>query len=343
MSPAEPSPSGGRPRPIRLVQADRIPALLSMDACIEVVEDAFRSLARGEVLQPLRTVLRLADGESAFLAMPGHLGGTKALGAKLLTLFPANQARGLEVHHGVVVLFDASDGSLRAVVDAGPLTAIRTAAASAVATRALAREDASELAILGSGVQARSHVEAMLRVRPIRRVRAWSPTRSRLDAFVEEVRRRHGVNAEASESPRAAVREADLICTVTASPYPVLGGEWLEPGTHVNAVGASTPETRELDTAAVTRARFYVDRRDSALAEAGDFLLARREGGVADEHIVGEIGDVLEGRVPGRRSDREITVFKSLGLAVQDLAAAARIVEELDGGAPSPRARTPRA
>jgi ornithine cyclodeaminase/alanine dehydrogenase-like protein (mu-crystallin family) len=322
-----PNQSPSSPAPIRLISAEEVVAGLPMAACIEAVEAAFRALARGEAEQPLRTVIRLPDGESSFLAMPAALGSPRTLGAKLLTLFPRNHGRGVPSHQGVIVTFNPDDGSLSAVVDAGSVTAIRTAAASAVATRALARSDASELAILGSGVQARTHVEAMLAVRPIRRVRAWSPNRERLEAFVAEVRDRHGVPAEAASSARVAVEGADLVCTVTASPVPVLEGAWVAPGVHVNAVGASTPTTRELDARAVALSRFFVDRRESALAEAGDWILARDEGAVTDADLAGEVGEVLLGTVPGRTDAAEVTVFKSLGLAIQDLAAVACIVQ----------------
>jgi ornithine cyclodeaminase/alanine dehydrogenase-like protein (mu-crystallin family) len=312
---------------VRVISAEEVPALLPMSRCIEAVEESFRSLVRGEADQPLRTVVRLPDGESSFLAMPASLARPASLGAKLITLFPGNHGRGLPSHQGVIVLFDAEDGSLAAVVDAGPVTAIRTAAASAVATRLLAREAASDLAILGSGVQARSHVEAMLAVRPVARIRAWSPNPEHLDAFVREVAARHAVPVEAAVSARAAVEGADLVCTVTASPDPVLLGDWLRPGAHVNAVGASTAATRELDTRAVALSRLWVDSREAAMAEAGDFLLPLEEGAVTPAHIVGEIGEVLERRVPGRRGPEEITLFKSLGLAVQDLAAVRRMLD----------------
>jgi ornithine cyclodeaminase/alanine dehydrogenase-like protein (mu-crystallin family) len=313
----EPAFSG----PIRFISGEDVAPRLPMSSCIEAVERAFLALARDEALQPLRTVIPLPDGRSSFLAMPAHLGDPPALGAKLLTLFPGNHARGMQAHQGLIVLFNPEHGAPDLIVDAGPVTAIRTAAASAVATRALARADASQLAVLGSGVQARSHVEAMLEVRPIRRVRAWSPTRAHLETFVAEMGDRHGVPVEASQDARSAVEGADLICTVTASPEPVLRGEWLSPGCHVNAVGASTARTRELDAGAVARSRFWVDRLESALAEAGDWILAREEGAVRDEDVAGELGALLAGDLPGRRGREEITVFKSLGLAVQDLAA----------------------
>lgn len=207
-------------------------------------------------------------------------------------------------------------------MDAGALTAIRTAAVSGVATRVLARADAHDLAILGAGVQAGTHLEAMLLVRKIERVRVWSRRFERARMFAEAHAARGHVKIEAVAEARMAVENADLICTVTASQEPVLSGSWLAPGAHLNAVGSSTPAARELDTAAVARARLFVDRRESALHEAGDFLIPKMENALNDGHICGEIGEILLGQIEGRRSAQEITLFKSLGLAVEDLAAA---------------------
>jgi ornithine cyclodeaminase len=219
------------------------------------------------------------------------------------------------------MLFERERGRPLAVLDAASVTAIRTAAASGVATRALARRDAGDLAILGSGTQARSHLVAMRDVRALRRVRVWSRNPESARRFAARESERLGIALEPMASAREAVAGADLICTVTASREPVLEGEWLAPGAHLNAVGACTPAARELDAAAVARSRLYTDCRESALAEAGDFLLARGEGAVTDAHLLGELGELLEGRIPGRRSDDEITLFKSLGIAVEDLAA----------------------
>ncbi len=201
------------------------------------------------------------------------------------------------------------------------MTAIRTAAASAVATRALARKDAGDLAILGSGTQARSHLAAMRAVRPLRRVRIWSRRPESARRFADEEGKRSGLDVEPVVEARDAVEGADLICTVTAAREPVLAGDWIAEGSHINAVGACTPNARRLDAVAVARSRLFTDRRESALAEAGDFILARNEGTIGEEHLLGELGEVLEGKVPGRRSDEEITLFKSLGIAVEDLTA----------------------
>jgi ornithine cyclodeaminase len=220
------------------------------------------------------------------------------------------------------MLFDAQRGLPLAIMDASEITAIRTAATSGLATRLLAREDATDLAILGSGVQARTHLEAMLAVRDIRRCRVYSPTTRNREKFAEVESRRHRIAVEAAGSAQQAVEGATIVCTTTSSNEPVLKGEWLSSGAHINAVGSSVSSARELDTAAVVRSRMFVDRRESTVNEAGDFLLPLNEGAIGEDHILGELGEILLGRLPGRGSPDEITLFKSLGLAVEDLAAA---------------------
>ncbi len=304
---------------ILFLSRDDVEALLPMDECIEAVEGALRALARGEAVQPLRSAYWMPDRHGLLVAMPGMLGGIA--GVKVLTVVPENHHHGEESHQGMVLLFEQERGRPLALLDASSVTAIRTAAASAVATRALARADAGDLAILGSGVQARTHLDAMRAVRPLRRVRVWSRRPESARRFAEREGERTGLTVEPVASAREAVAGADLICTVTAATEPVLLGEWISPGAHVNAAGACTPRARELDGAAVARARLFTDCRESLLAEAGDFLLAREEGAVADDHILGEIGEVLEGTLSGRRSGEEITLFESLGIAVEDLAA----------------------
>lgn len=309
-----------------LVSHRDVVALLPMADCIDAMTDALRTLARGGALLPLRQVMRLPGGPNAFALMPAALDAPPALGAKVITVFPGNDATPYDSHQGVVLLFDTEHGSLLAILDASSITAIRTAAVSAVATRLLARPESRTLALLGAGVQATTHLDAMRLVRTIDEVRVWSRSAERAHRFAERAGTSGGrvvVCATAAD----AVRGADVVCTVTASREPVLEGAWLAPGTHVNAVGASLPTARELDSAAVASARLYVDRRESATSEAGDFLVPKREGRIGDDHIVGEIGELLldPPRAPTRRSAQEITVFKSLGLAVEDLAAAHRI------------------
>ena len=306
---------------ILVVSQDEVPRLLPMADCMERMAGVLRALTAGEALLPLRTVLRLPEG-GAFGVMPAYLARPAAIGLKAITVFPQNEGTEYDSHQGAVMLFEADHGRLLAIMDASSITAIRTAAVSGVATRALAREDAGDLAILGSGVQAASHLDAMAAVRPLRRVRVWSRTPEHAREFARRESERAGVAIEPVDSPRAAVEGADLVCTVTAARQPVLEGAWIAAGAHVNAVGACFATARELDAAAVARARLYVDARESALAEAGDFLLARGEGAVGDDHIRGELGDLVLGRVAGRQSAADVTLFESLGLAVEDLAAA---------------------
>jgi ornithine cyclodeaminase/alanine dehydrogenase-like protein (mu-crystallin family) len=312
--------------------AAQVHRLLPMHRCIDLMADALASLARGEALNPLRAGYRLPGGAGLVATMPGALGGTApaAFGAKLISVFPGNREVGLESHQGLIVLFDGEHGAPIAVVDAAAVTGIRTAAVSGVATRTLAREDAHDLAILGSGTQAMSHVDAILAVRPVTRIRAWSPTRARLEAFADRASSHGPVRVEPVGSAQEAVQGADIVCTVTAASQPVLLGEWLAPGTHVNAVGSSVASARELDGEAVRRSRFFVDRRESALNESGDLLSAIREGAVDESHIAAELGEVLIGSAEGRRAAEEITVFESLGLAVEDIAAAAFVAERAE-------------
>jgi ornithine cyclodeaminase len=289
-----------------LVLSDHdVRALLPMDECVEAMDEVLRSLARGELHQPLRFVTRPPDAESLMGFMPAHRAGAGSVWSlKEIVIAPANPARGLDAHQGAVLLHDGETGELRAILNASPITEIRTAAVSAVATRALARPDARVVAILGGGVQARSHAEAMRTVVSDAEIRTWA--------------RRDG------GTPEDVLRGADVVCTCTSAREPILQREWLTAGTHVNAVGSSIPTVRELDSATMAAASLFVDRRESAVNEAGDLLLAGLDGG----HIRAEVGEVLIGAHPGRASSDELTVFKSLGLAVEDLAAAELIVRK---------------
>ncbi len=308
-----------------IVSDSDVVRLLPMPVCIDTMAEALGTLAKGDALLPLRTVIRLPGGSNAFATMPAILG--QSIGAKIITVFPDNEGTPYESHIGVVLYFDSRHGRLLAILDASSITAIRTAAVSGLATRLLAREDAHHLAILGSGVQAITHLEAMMAVRPVSRVRVYSRTLENAERFAAEGQGRFSASFEVSLSAEAAVRGADIICTVTSSRTPVLNGEWLSPGAHINAVGASVRTARELDSAAVARARLYVDRRESAMAEAGDYLIPLEEEVIAADHIVGELGDVVIGRCAGRGSADEITLFKSLGLAVEDVACA-KVIHE---------------
>lgn len=308
---------------ILTVTAPEVHALLPMDECIEAMADALRSLAAGHAVLPLRQVIRLPGTHNALATMPAALAQpVEASGVKIITIFPDNTDSPYDAHQGAVLLFESEHGRLCAIIDGTAVTSIRTAAVSAVATRVLARSGARELAILGSGVQAEQHLRAMRLARPIRRVRVWSARPARARAFALEMSRIHDIEVEPCRTAREAVAAADIICTATSSREPILAGEWVAPGTHINAVGSSTATARELDSAAVARARLFVDLRESALSEAGDFLMARAAGVIDDEHILGEIGEVLLGTCEGRSSDDDVTLFKSVGLAVEDVAAA---------------------
>jgi ornithine cyclodeaminase len=309
-----------------ILTQNEVRRLLPMRECIDVMTAVLQTLGRGDAVNPLRWVMRLPREMGLLGLMPGYLGEPKSLGLKVVSIFPHNEGSEYDSHQGIVLLVDPETAVPIAVMDASEITAIRTAAVTGVATRLLAREDASVLAILGSGVQARTHLEAMLLVRQIREVRVFSPTAANREAFAGREGRRHDVAVRACPSARAAVEGAEIVCAVTSSREPVVAGDWLDDGVHINAVGSSVPQAREIDTAAVARSRLFVDSRESALHEAGDFLIARREGAVGDEHILAEIGEVLLGEHPGRGGSGEVTLFKSLGLAVEDLAAADHVL-----------------
>jgi len=316
--------------PVRILNQSQVVDLLPMDECIEVMDGVLRTLAGGGAQLPLRTVLRLPANRGIFGVMPAQLSAPDALGLKAIAVFPGNDGTPLDSHQGVVLLLDPVTGAPLAIMDASSITAIRTAAVSGVATRVLARDDAGDLGILGSGVQARSHLQAMAVVRTLRRVRVFSPHAPRLAAFVRWARERLGITVEPMSSLQAVVAGADLVCTTTASRTPVVEGAWIEPGAHINAVGSSIPTARELDSAAMARGRLYVDRRESAINEAGDYLIPLAEGAIGEGHIKGELGEILTGAVPGRTDTSQITIFKSLGIAVEDLASAHHVLRKAE-------------
>ena len=306
---------------LRVISPEQVIDLLPMSECIEVVDAAMRSAANRDALMPLRSKMSLPE-DGLLGWMPGYMTEPKIFGMKLVGVFAQNFELGLHSHNGVVVLFEAEHGRPFAVVDASEITAIRTAAASALATRLLARDDASTLTIMGYGAQGRRHLESMLCVREFEDIRVWGRDLVRSQAFADALGPSFNVEIRAVEKARESVRDADVICTVTASSTPVLLGGWLEPGQHVNAVGTSCPGIRELDTEAVSRSRMFVDLREGAIEQAGEFQIARDEGAIDESHILGEIGEVALGRVAGRTGDKDITLYKSLGLVVQDLASA---------------------
>jgi len=312
------------------VNKEKIASLLPMDECIEVMEKMFRSLAAGECLQPLRNIMRLPDGSGILGMMPGHAGKLGVIGIKVISVFHANKEAGFPSHQGIVMLFDAKNGQPLMLFDALEITAIRTAAASAVATKLLSRKDSSTLAIIGSGEQAKRHIEAMLVVRNIKHINLWSRTENNAKHLVNELSAEYNIPIHTKKNVQQAIEHADIICTVTASKEPVVMGDWIAAGTHINAVGSSTALSRELDTATIVKSKLFTDRYESLFNEAGDFLIPKKEGAVTDEHVKGEIGEVLSGTKKGRENDKEITVFKSLGIAAEDIFSAYHIYEKLN-------------
>lgn len=301
--------------------------LLPMRECIGVMERLFSSLPGTAAAQPPRTVVWQDSRRGAVAAMPAWLSSPPALGAKLISVFPQNRAAGMESHQGIVALYDPGDGRLLALIHAGAVTAIRTAAVSGLATRLLANEGACELALLGSGTQARMHLQAMLAVRPIRRVRVWSRTEEHARSFAREMAELHDLPVEVTASAMDAVTQADLVCTVTAAAQPILAGTWLRAGTHVNAAGASVPSFRELDSGAIERARLFVEHRENILREADDVRVPLAEHRIGEEHILADLAALASGTHAGRTAVREITVFESVGMALEDLAAAQYVYE----------------
>jgi ornithine cyclodeaminase len=310
--------------------ADDVSEMLTMAECIDVMESTFRSMSKGLASFPPRNLLALPDKKGVLGMMPGYLTSQGIIGLKATSVFPGNLGTPYESHQGAVLIFETTNGKLLGVVDAASVTRIRTAAASGVATNLLAREATNDLCIIGSGVQASSHLEAMLLVRPsTKRVRVFSRNPENAKAFArKESSSSRGITVEATGGAQDAIAEADLICTTTGSTSPIVLGKWVRPGAHINAVGASRPPGRELDSDLVARSRLYVDSRESANLEADDFRVPRQEGRIGDSHIRGEIGEVLEGKATGRTGPDDITVFKSLGLAIEDLAAANFLYEK---------------
>jgi ornithine cyclodeaminase len=313
---------------VLMINQSEVRKLLPMDECMEVMAATLKSVAQGNAILPLRHIMWLPEKVGALGTMPAYLGDIGMMGLKVVSVFPGNHGTEFDSHIGAVMLYETSHGQLLAIVDASEITAIRTAAVSGVATRALAREDASDLTIMGSGVQAGTHLAAMLVARKVERVRVWSRNHTSAKAFAERESQRHGISIVAVADGRAAVDGADIICTTTSSPTPILFGDWLQPGTHINAVGSSVAFTREVDTAAMVKSKLFVDRRESTVNEAGDFLIPKKEGAIGDDHIAGEVGEVLLGTSKGRESSEEITLFKSLGLAVEDVASAHHVYKK---------------
>jgi ornithine cyclodeaminase len=309
-----------------VLDANAVRKALPMPRCIEVMRTALRAFGEGDVYQPPRTVLQPPQlAGFAFLKTAAVGREDISFGLKVITFFPDNPKRGIPAISGFVALFNADTGAPEAILDGGVVTEVRTAAVSAVATDLLAPTDAGDLALLGAGVQARAHLEAMAAVRTLRRVRVWNHNTTTARAFVAWAAEQ-GHTVECVDSVREAVAGADLICTVTSTREPLLDGDWLEPGAHVNAVGAFEATTRELHGNAVARAAIVVDSREEAAKAAGDLLLAIEDGALAADSHFAELGELLAGKATLAREGTAITLFESLGLALEDVAAAADVV-----------------
>ena len=301
----------------------QIKEMLPMSECIELMADALAALARGEVFQPLRTIVRPPEARGLLGFMPAFRAGERgAFGMKAICVFSENPSKGKDAHQGAVMLFSRETGELLALMNASEITAIRTAAVSAVATRLLARADARQLAIIGAGVQARTHLTALAAVRSIERARIACRNIEHAKELAREMQPRFSFPIEPVQTNEEAVRGADLIVTATSSVEPVINRDWISPGAHINAIGTHAPSSREIDGSTMAVARIFTDRRESALNEAGEYVMAAKEGLVTPESILGEIGELVVGTKSGRTSDNEITLFKSLGLAIEDVATA---------------------
>lgn len=303
---------------MRIVEQNEALERLTMPVCIELMEKALGDLAAGKCLQPMRTIHVIPDGNS-FGFMPAHVGDY--FGAKIITAFHCNLGTEYPSHMGYVMIFDAQHGCPLGMADANVITMVRTGAVSGVATKHLARKDARKLAIIGCGAQGRSHMEAMLLVRPsISEVTCYDIAPASAQRFAAEMTAKHGVSVTVCDSVKEAVQDADIVCTVTPSKQAYLEADWIKPGCHINAVGTFTPTTREVTSELVARSSLYADYVESMKKESGEYLVPLKEGLITEDHIRGSVGDLVNGTVAGRTSDDEITLFDALGLAVEDVA-----------------------
>jgi ornithine cyclodeaminase len=316
-----------------IISHSQVRELLPMRACMEVVGEALSGLARGEGVQPLRAGFLRPDRGGVMAWMPGSLAAGQPFGIKVLSVVENPGELGVDSHQGAVMIFDPANGSPLALCEAGAITAVRTAAVSALATEKLARHDAKKLAILGAGTQAKSHIEAMLAVRPIENISMWSRTPATTERVAAELSEHHGMPIEVAEDAASAVADVDIICTTTSAREPVLLAEMLEPGMHVNAVGASVPSWREIEAGVLPLVSLFTDRRESLANEAGEYIHAAETGLIPDGLVVPELGELLNEDHPGRTAETDITLFRSLGLAIEDLASAQLVFERaLEGG-----------
>jgi ornithine cyclodeaminase/alanine dehydrogenase-like protein (mu-crystallin family) len=311
---------------MKFFSRDDVAAKLTFDICIPAVRAAMTALAKGETRQLPRGYLPLEQGR-IFGTMTGALGDGGPFGAKLISVFPDNFDKGLPSHQGVVVLFDRDSGKPMAMADGGEITAIRTACASAVATDALARPDASRLAVFGYGEQAETHLQAISRIRKLTAVTVWGRSPDRAKAFADKMSDHTGLPVSAIASAEEAAADADIICTLTNAKEPILLGAWIKPGTHINAVGSSVPGPVEVDNDLVVRSRYVADSRVNVMLAGAEFLKAKEAGLIGDDHIIAEIGQVLAGDIVGRRNAEDVTFYKSLGHIMQDLASLAAILD----------------
>jgi ornithine cyclodeaminase len=305
-----------------IMNAPTIASAVALPEWIDVVEQSLRGVSGGMVSQGIRQILHLPDSETNGRVLSMMFGAVRkpaCFGAKVISVFPDNFSRGLDSHRGAVLLFDPDNGALIALMHGGEITASRTAAASAVATRALARPDSRVLAILGYGEQASRHVDALALVRPLSEIRCWGRDAAKAEDFAASISARHSITTCAVATVADTVAGADIVCTTTGAKTPILLGDMLEAGMHLNIVGSSTSDYREVDTNAVVRSSIWVDYREMADVSAGEYLHALAEEAIDSEHLVGEIGAALNGSIRGRSSDREITMFKSLGMPAEDL------------------------
>jgi ornithine cyclodeaminase len=312
---------------IRILRGEEVKQLLTMHACIGLMETTMIAVSEGRARIPLRSVLKVS-GDGLMGIMPGYLAEPEGFGIKLLSLFPSNSAAGYSSHLGIVLLFEPVHGLPVAMMDAAEITAIRTAAVSGLATRLLANEHAGDLAILGAGEQAHSHLAAMLAVRPIWRVRVWSRTLKSAQGFAASAGELHGIDIEPMEGVRETVEGADLICTVSMAKTPILSADWVAPGAHLNIAGASQPNVAEIGPELALKSRYFVDFRLSAENEAAEYIAGIKAGLFGPDHILGEIGEVANGKRPGRLAPNDITIFRSLGVAPEDLATAHYLLEQ---------------
>lgn len=311
------------------ISKEKIASLLTMGECIGVMEKMFYSLAHGKCLQPLRSIMRLPDKTGLLGMMPGYAEEPGVMGIKVISVFHSNRDAGYPSHQGVVVLFDSTHGQPLMIFDATEITAIRTAAASALATRLLSRENSERLAIIGSGEQAQRHIESILLIRRIKQINIWSRNERNAEELAQKLSPQYDIPITISKNAEQAVTGADIVCTVTSSSNPLVSGDWIADGTHINAVGSSTPGARELDTAAIQKSKLFTDFYESIFHEAGDFLIPKKEGVIHDDHVKAELGEVLTGAKKGRENEAEITVFKSLGIAAEDIFSAHHIYQKI--------------